>query len=415
MSLPNPSPLFAAISDELAQLERMLQDGSTLAYQPAAALSPGVSDGRLDRSAVLLRAMDTVQDLRRRLDRLSALYHTSRQLSSTFALQDVLTQIVDTFWQEQQYSFVVVLLGETELGPYIYREMRGVVDPRRFLGKQCPLPLWGELAHALVRRLDPNEPDYLVIADLAKSDHPRPQEFPWLQRQGTLMILPLRKDNVAIGALLIGRRETNGFDNPELCAALLEIAASAAAAVYHAQIQQDLEDRGDQLVGLQLYTKSLTEPTNLGDFLLTIANGTGDLLSNADAYVLLLRRMLRTPLVDADAWGVDWGDFFVVSNRGRPDFHAQQQAGLYRLATWTIESGQPLFLNPSDETGFPDDLYYNDAGRALLVPIVYGEETLGLIYAVAPEEASDFNEHDMVTLRTMANSAALAIELGQHL
>ena len=70
------------------------------------------------------------------------------------------------------------LLGETELGPYVYHEMRGVIDPLRFLGKQCPLPLWGELAHALVRRLDPEEADYVIISDLANSTRPSPRSFP---------------------------------------------------------------------------------------------------------------------------------------------------------------------------------------------------------------------------------------------
>ena len=325
--IPPISP-FAIVSERLVQLEQMLS-------QP-------------EKGGKAWQAIDIVRDLRRRFDQIGFLYDTSRRLIENLPLREVLDLIVDILWR-QQYSFVVVLLGETELGPYLYQEMRGVVDPLRFHGKECPLPLWGELAHALVRRLDPDEPDYLIVSDMAALGRPKQKEFPWLERHGSLMIVPLRKDHIAMGALLLGRREPNGFDDPELCAELVEIAASAAMALYHSQMRHELQERADQLVGLQLFTKSLADDQSLAQILTATAAGIADLLGNVDVYLLVLRRQLPDT-ISGDALGyhlrLPWEDLCVISNR------APEPTGRrFRLVSiaWSCgrsKPARPCFLTP---------------------------------------------------------------------
>ncbi|MBK8048671.1 MAG: GAF domain-containing protein [Anaerolineales bacterium] len=225
MSRTLPLSPFVAVSERLVQLETMVR-AAHATEDPMLASEygePGAADGaRQKREARWAEALDLVQDLRRWFDRINFLYDTTRQMRQILTVQEVLTLIVDTIWQ-RRYSFIVILLGETELGPYYYEEMRGVVDPRRYLGKQCPLPLWGELAHALVRRLDSDEPDYLIIDDMQTAGRPKPDEFPWLEREGAMMIVPLRRNGVAFGAMILGRPEIGGFHDPVLCAELLEI------------------------------------------------------------------------------------------------------------------------------------------------------------------------------------------------
>jgi len=261
---------FAALSGNVLRLELLLHQSQ--------------QNGQADAEAIAL-----LHELRRSLDQVSFLYDTSHRLVQNLPLRDVLALLMDILWR-RQYSFVVILLGETELGPYIYHEMRGVVDPLRFLGKQCPLPLWGELAHALVRRLDPQEPDYVVISDLANSNRPRPQEFPWLERDGSMMIVPLRKDHIAMGALILGRRSVDGFSDSESCAELVEIAGVAAMALYNAQVRHELQERADQLVGLQLFTRSLPAAGPTLDLLVTAAIDIADLLVNTEVFIMLLSK-----------------------------------------------------------------------------------------------------------------------------
>lgn len=359
-----------------------------------------------------VEAIGLLLELRRSLDQVSFLYDTSRRLVQNLPLRDVLSMLMDILWR-RQYSFVVILLGETELGPYVYSEMRGVVDPLRFLGRQCPLPLWGELAHALVRRLDPEEPDYVVISDLAASGRPRPQEFPWLERKGSLMIVPLRKDHIAMGALILGRRSVDGFSDGESCAELVEIAGTAAMALYNAQVRHELQERADQLVGLQLFTRSLPASGPTPNLLVATAMGIADLLVNAEVFVLVLQKhcqAMPTALGAPHVVCLPWSELCIVGSRAQPSADLMHVA-LYRLITWTIEAGQALFFDPHQEYSSPEDLYYNEAGQAMLVPLSSGDDALGAVFAVSRDPARHFNENDMVVARTMANVAATLVKL----
>ncbi len=383
---------LASLSSNLMQLEQLLRQGSL-----------GGQSGE---------AVSVLRDLRRNLDQINFLYDTSRRLGQNLALREVLNMLVDILWR-RQYSFVVILLGETELGPYVYHEMRGVMDPLRFLGKQCPLPLWGELAHALVRRLDPEEADYLIISDLANSGRPKPQEFPWLERDGSIMIVPLRKDHIAMGALILGRRETDGFDDVESCAELIEIAGAAAMSLYNAQVRHELQDRADQLVGLQLFTRLLPITEPLCDLLVAMAAGIADLLVGVEVFVLIQRKHLPdlvNGVPQLHFINLPWTDLCILSNRPQPSADLLH-ISLHRLVMWTIEAGQALFFNPQQEYATPEDLYYNEAGPALLVPLSSGEDALGAILAVSRDASRHFDENDMVVVRTMANISAAIIKL----
>lgn len=383
---------FASLSSNLQLLEQLLRQGGP--------------EGKSSDAIAILR------DLRRNLDQINFLYDTSRRLGQNLALREVLGLLVEILWR-RQYSFVVILLGETELGPYVYHEMRGVMDPLRFLGKQCPLPLWGELAHALVRRLDPEEADYVIISDLANSTRPKPQEFPWLEHEGSMMIVPLRKDHIAMGALILGRRETNGFDDVESCVELVEIAGAAAMSLYNAQVRHELQDRADQLVGLQLFTRSLPITDPMCDLLVATATGIADLLVGVEVFVLILRKHLPD-LMNVGPMphfiNLPWTDLCILSNRPQPSGDLLHTS-LHRLVMWTIEAGQALFFNPQQEYDAPEDLYYNEAGQALLVPLSSGEDALGAILAVSRDPSRHFDENDMVVVRTMANIAAAVIKL----
>lgn len=387
---------FATLSSNMLRLEQLLR-------QPPA------------NEFAAQAAIDLLHEMRRNLDQASFLYDTARRLVQNLPLREVLTQLTDTLWG-RQYSFVVILLGETELGPYVYHAMRGVVDPLRFLGKQCPLPLWGELAHALVRRLDPEEPDYVIIPNLAASNRPRPQEFPWLEREGSLMIVPLRKDHIAMGAIILGRRSVDGFSDDASCVELTEIAGAAAIALDNARVRHELQERSDQLVGLQLFTRSLPVTGTLPGLLAAAAVGIADLLVNAEVFVLLqykyclgLDALLgRQPA--AHIVHLPWSDLCIIGSRAQPSADLLH-AALYRLIMWTIEAGQALFFNTHQEVSAPEELYYNEAGQAMLVPLSSGEDALGAIYAVSRDSERHFNENDMVVVRTMANIVATLIKL----
>jgi GAF domain-containing protein len=83
---------------------------------------------------------------------------------------------------------------------------------------------------------------------------------------------------------------------------------------------------------------------------------------------------------------------------------------LHRLLTWTIDAGQALFLDPSQPLESPENLYYNETGRALMTPITIGETPLGVLYIEAPPNVPGYDEEDMVVLRTALNAIAIALQ-----
>ncbi|MBK8048672.1 MAG: hypothetical protein IPK16_17040 [Anaerolineales bacterium] len=66
----------------------------------------------------------------------------------------------------------------------------------------------------------------------------------------------------------------------------------AASAVHSAQTRLELQNRADQLVGLQLFAKSLSGQDSLERLLNTVVRNVADLLRAEHAFLLLLRDRL---------------------------------------------------------------------------------------------------------------------------
>jgi hypothetical protein len=174
-----------------------------------------------------------------------------------------------------------------------------------------------------------------------------------------------------------------------------------------------MQERADQLVGLQLFTRSLPIAGPVPDLLLAAAMGIADLLVNTEVFVMLLREHCPVSSAAQPAPHVvhlPWRDLGIISSRTQPSADLLH-AALYRLIAWTIEAGQALFFNPHQEYSAPEDLYYNEAGQAMLVPLSSGDDALGAIFAVSRDPARHFDESDMIVTRTMANMVGALVKL----
>ncbi len=359
---------------------------------------------------------DSLRKLRQRIDQLNLLYDITSQLSDQISLNQVIELTMDAMWQKAPLNFVVVILGDTELGPYHYQNMRGISDAWRFLGRGCPFPLWGLLARALIPHLDPDKPDYLIVDDMQTEQRPLPEEFPWMKREGSLMILPLRIQKAVSGALLLGRNEVEGFSNPELCEDYTEIAKSAARALQLAQAHQELQERISQLVGLQLFTRSMTNAKSFDEVIELLTQGVIEMAGKASVSIMFDPRFIHNH-VHAGRLMQVIENFSSTANAIQiyvaPIYENQKPMELstyiYRLVEWTMQAGQPIFYDPQESSESPEQFYYNESGRALLVPIVNNERTIGVIHVVAPDRLQPFNESDMVMLRTIANTTVMIL------
>jgi GAF domain-containing protein len=418
VSSQSPGLLFTPMSDQLELVDQLLRAIRRLVdlqvTQATASQSQPVLSVEVRTPAELRSELDRVLfDLRRRIDQINFLYVTANQFNDDLPLAKVLDMAVDTITRLAAFSYTVILLGEQELGPYTYQEMRGVIDPWRYLGKTCNLPLWGVLARALVRRLNKDEPDYLIIRDIAREDRPKPEEFPWMETTGSLMIIPLRARNRAVGAILLGRRELDAFADQELCRQLSDISISVARAVHHSRIVAELDERVGQLAGLHLFTRSMAATHSYREAVETLLRHVVDISGKGSAFLLMNRQAaLDQPSPNSPADDTPAIEIFHQSS----DDLAALSPDVYRLALWSLEAGQPLFFDPESSLAFPEELYYNDSGRAVMVPLLSDETPIGVLHVVATVARRRFDESDMIVLRTIASSASIALRytLRQH-
>ncbi len=314
---------------------------------------------------------------------------------------------------------MAVVLGEQELGPFWYMGVRGVPQMNAFLGQECPMPLWGVLAQAVVHRPQEGEPDCLIIDDMEAEGQPRPDEFPWLHRQGSLMILPLRSGKDTQGALLLASRRTHIFRQHSLRRYIYALAAIASRSLREAHLRERLHHHEQSLMGLHLFTRNLLSASRLNQALQQAQAELTDMFESLHLYLVvegsdasnlhLETRPSGRFQVQKLSNGLMFAGFAPLSPEEKKLFQAANFRQVFR---WALQADQPLFLELSDGSTHPQDLYYRESGHAVLVPLEaqkQEQEQWGLVFS-APGRPTPLDEDDLVVLRTLANSLALRLQ-----
>ena len=326
--------------------------------------------------------------LQQQMIQMNLLYSINDLYGTRVSKDRVIETALDAIWQKNPLRFAVVVLGESELGPYSYQKLRGVPEAWQYLNQKCPFPLWGVLARALLPRLDPNEADYLVINNVATAKRPLPEEFPWMPLDGSLMILPLRAEEQVAGAILLGHSAVNAFAAQRLCADYHLIAHRTARVLQLAQMHQELNERSNQLLSLQLFTKSIANAHDYDKLVDVIIEGIFEALGRVDVSIILNEQLWHK--------GVNGNEVILPHVR--------------RIIDWAMQAGQPIFYDPEDTSGSLEGFYYNESGYALIVPLLRNERTLGVIQILSHNNSRRFEDGDLIVLRTIANCTAVILE-----
>lgn len=396
MNEQNITALFQQVSEEVDRLIQLTEMSYRMSAEHQVTAGAIIANGTESPQWQVLhrqvgdqqqRLQGTLKQLRQRMNQLELLQSITDYGDAHVQTSAVLEASMNAVWQKASLDFAVIVLGEAELGPYTYQSMRGVPDGWRYLGKICPFPLWGVLARALLPRLDSDEPDYLLIQDIYATKRPRAEEFPWMPTDGSLMILPLRTQERMVGAFLLGREMTNGFIDQELCYDYHAIAQTTARILQVAQMRHELNQRSNQLLSLQLFTKSIASVRNFDTLIDILIEGIGETFGRVEVLVYMNDQL----------WSKEVSSYQELAPHVRS------------LLDWTMQAGQPIFYDPNDNTESLERFYYNESGRALVIPIIRNDRTLGAVQMVAKEAARHFEEGDLIVLRTIVNSVAIVL------
>lgn len=358
-----------------------------------------------NRIHTLSRTSDTLRtELAVNRRQMGFLCDFAQQFSGEMSFNEAINIGLGGLWQLPEIDAVAVVLGEDELGPFHYVGLRGIDDPFAYVGRECPLPLWGTLAHAFVHQpaLDGLD-DHLIIDDIAAEGKPLPDEFPWLPQKGSLLVVPLRGRGGTIGAVMLYGSQTSVFQNKNRQQFLYTLVSYMARALLETRIHEQSARWVRHLVSLQLLTRTMTGVDSVERILRILCDEASDMFGPVTVHLFLhapgsLESEYTTFCHYTSQQPHQVEDSFVRS----PD--------LQMLLSWVIEADQPLFVDPQAKMQSADAFYYRESGHGVLVPIFVSPGAAGgVLLLLASGTARPFDESDLIVIRTIANSASVAI------
>jgi signal transduction histidine kinase len=271
-------------------------------------------------------------------------------------------------------------------------------DTRRLIGE---LPRGRGVLGALIEHPQP-----LRVADVGQ--HPSSYGFPAAHPvMRTFLGVPIVLRGQVWGNLYLTEKQSGEFTAQDEEAAVI-LAGWAAIAIDHAQVHEISERRREQaekaVRGLEA-TRDVVVAIGAEialDHVLELIVKRGRLLVAARSVVIMLR---------------DGEELVVQASAG----HVQEARGV-RLPIADSTSGQVLeHLRPERITDVaaglridPSEFGVPDAQSALLVPMIYRGQAMGVLAAFDHDRSGDvFSEDDEQVLRTFASSAATAVVLAQ--
>src|SRR5215469_6755197 len=225
----------------------------------------------------------------------------------------------------------------------------------------------------------------------------------------TLLVVPMLKDEKTFGTIGIYRQEVRPFDGKQI-ELVSNFAAQAVIAIENARLLNELQQRTTDL------TESLEQQTATSRVLEVISRSAFDLqavfetvaessvrLCGADR-ALVFRfdgELLR--IVVAFNAPQELKDFIVQNPFGPGRHNAAGRAALERR---TVQILDP-FADPEYSYGAKD---IEKIGTILAVPILKGEDLLGVINIFHLDEVRLFTDKQIALVETFADQAAIAID-----
>ena len=391
--------LFERISDQVHSIEWRLNClRKELDDAKVSDIAVDAARGEVDASA---------KELKRSIGHLNLFYEILLQLDNDgLTLHAAIARALQYIWQKIPLSYAVLILGEAELGPYHYKEMHGIETAKEYLGKECPFPLSGVLAQTLLRKSDPAAPDYLCINDIRAQQSPAVEEFPWLPRHGSILILPLRLDNssLAKGVLMLGRSVQDGFADAQMRREFQDMTKNLVHLISYAQIRHELTRQTEQLINVQLATREIAGAQSVNDVLRILTLKIGEMIRDVDVAVYL-----RSTEAIYDSH-IDPHEPALYLCENNNFLQRPLPAQLQQMFAWTMRVGEPVFYYPARLETEPEHPYYCASGSGMVVPIVGREYTFGVIQVLGRDDARVLDETDTLVMRSIANTVAIALK-----
>ena len=239
----------------------------------------------VDRQAVGLAAdqgAKQVEALWEQARESTYLFEASAELGRTLDLEESAQTAAEAIFGLGGVAYVVILTGHSELGPFTAAAVRGLPPEiaAQVHGHEYAVPLWGVMARALVGR----QP--VVIDDVAAQSHPRPDEFNWDTRKGSMLLYPVCGASGPVALLILGASQAGALARGRPGDLVFALSSIASHSIQNAFLYGEVARSQAQLVTPQMITQ-MGISSRLEDVVEAVVREATEMLGDSHVWMFL--------------------------------------------------------------------------------------------------------------------------------
>jgi GAF domain-containing protein/HAMP domain-containing protein len=345
-----------------------------------------------DQAAIAIENARLFRAEQRRAEQFRVIGEVGSRITSILAVNELLSQMARLI--QQAFNYYHVGIGLIEGDEVIYRVGAGVLwDDPYFQFEPSRLKVGTEGITGWVAATG----KLLLVPDVSKE--PR---YVWMRGSETRseLTVPIKAKGEVIGVLDVQSDHLNAFDESDL-AVLQSLAHQAAIVIENARLFAERERRLDEMAVLNEVGQALSSTLRLDELLDLIHRQVSRVMDTTNLYIAFY---------DKDE---DWVSFPLYVEGGQISRDSGARKAGRGLTEHIIRNRQPLLL-PDNVEGRMQELGIKSIGTAakswLGVPMIAGDEVLGVIAVQSYTTENVYDEGHLSLLPTIAAQAAIAIE-----
>ncbi|MGD8245692.1 MAG: GAF domain-containing protein, partial [Anaerolineae bacterium] len=360
--------------------------------------------GLATQAVAALQASRQIAVERWRLEQLSLVRRASAEVANVLDLDELARRVVDLVLRSFEYYYVALFTLEPDRQTLLCRAGMGRDHSGLELeGHGCPAPSV-QLGQGIVGHVA-DTGEELLADDVSRDPHYRYVDT--LTETQSEVALPLQIGGRVLGVLDVQSDQLERFDETDLLV-LRALADQIAIAVEDARLYGDLRRRADQLSGVAEVSRAVASILDLDELLSKV--------------VTLIHEQFDYPFVHL--YTIDLAQQRIVYRAGCPARSSEDLDAGIPVCTLEDSQGIVAWVACHRETALVNDVHSDpryrplrpfrprcppiDARAQLAVPLVFGDEVLGVL-DLQSERPDVFKEEDRLLSEALADSVAIAI------
>ncbi|MGD8848173.1 MAG: ATP-binding protein [Anaerolineales bacterium] len=333
----------------------------------------------------------TNTELRRRVEQLARLESIGRQVTASIDIEDVYQTIMYHGLQATSAT-----MGNLELLNTQTEELESVAFENDISLQKERNDLSAEAIHALTQRAFETGQVTNVLDTRSEPEFETLESSPL-----SLLITPIISQGETIGVITLGKSEVGGF-TPEEEAFLIQLSSQAANALRNAMMYEELEERLREQSLLYQASAQIAESLDTEAVSLALADSLAFTVNARAAYIY--RYSAGSNELN-----------FIIGVDGKSTLDARKDAKSLELqipgVIACLEDRRPIQWTLSNPPTEVDAAHLTSLGgeTILLLPLIVGERTLGLVELIRNKDAL-FEEEELRTAQSIAIQASIILE-----